>query len=290
MKENNYKLSRIVSKITIYLFLVVFAIFIIIPFYWMLVTALKTQAEIELIPPSLFPKEFAWSNFLSKEPGESAFTYNQQARFDLFFKNTLIVSFFSTLGTLITTILSAFAFSRLSFKGRDFLFAALLSTMMIPGEMLIITNFVTVSKFGWINQYQALIVPFMTSVFYIFFLRQAFKKIPDELYYAAKVDGTSDFKYLWRIMIPIASPTIVTITILNALGAWNAYIWPNLVTNDVSMRLITNGLNTAFTVDSRPARNMQMAASTIVTVPILFIFLILRKQIMRGVSRSGIKG
>jgi multiple sugar transport system permease protein len=288
--NNNYKTTKILSRITVYLFLIAFALFIIIPFYWMLVTALKSKAEVELIPPTFFPKEFAWSNFFSKVQGESAFTYNPQARFDIFFKNTIIVALFSTAGTLVTTILSAFAFSRLKFKGREVLFGALLSTMMIPGEMLIITNFVTVSKFGWINQYQALIIPFMTSIFYIFFLRQSFKQIPDELYYAAKVDGTSDFKYLWRIMIPIGSPTIVTITILNALGSWNAYIWPNLVTNDVSMRLITNGLNTAFSVDGRPAINMQMAASTIVTLPILVLFLILRKQIMRGVSRSGIKG
>ncbi|QVK18579.1 carbohydrate ABC transporter permease [Mycoplasmatota bacterium] len=287
-KNKNYKIWHIVSKVLIYLFLIALAIFIIIPFYWMIVTALKTKAEVELIPPTLFPKDIAWSNFFSKT--KSAFTYNPQARFDIFFKNTIIVAFFSTLGTLITTILAAFAFSRLSFKGRDFLFGALLSTMMIPGEMLIITNFVTVSNFGWINQFQALIIPFMTSVFYIFFLRQTFKQIPDELYYAAKVDGTSDFKYLWRIMIPIGSPTIVTISILNALGSWNAYIWPNLVTNEVSMRLITNGLNTAFSVDGRPARNMQMAASAIVTIPILILFLLLRKQIMRGVSRSGIKG
>ena len=282
--KKNYKLWRIIWIIILIIFLLGFAIFTFIPFYWMLVTALKSDVELQNIPATLFPHHFQWSNFITAmDP--------KYARFDLFFRNTLIVGFFSTLGTIVTTILASFAFSRLKFRGRDFLFTLLLSTMMIPGEMLVITNYVTVSRFGWMDTFYALIIPFMTSIFYIFFLRQTFKQIPDELYYAAKVDGTSDFKYLWRIMIPIGSPTIITITILSALGSWNAYIWPNLVTNKTSMRLITNGLNTAFNRDGGGiASNLQMAASAIVTIPILIVFLILRKQIMRGVSRSGIKG
>ena len=211
--------------------------------------------------------------------------------------NTLIVGVLSTIGTLVTTILAAFAFARLNFKGRDIIFTVFLATMMIPGEMMVITNYITVSRLGWIatgndiGVYAAMIVPFMVSIFYIYLLRQNFKQIPNELYYAAKVDGTSDFKYLLRIMLPIASPTIISITILKVMGAWNSYIWPNLVADEEHMRLITNGLRKAFTSDEgRSQVNLQMAATTVVTLPLLFVFIFLRKYIMRGVSRSGIKG
>jgi multiple sugar transport system permease protein len=175
----------------------------------------------------------------------------------------------------------------------------LISTMMIPGEMFVITNYITVSDLGWyspfgqtqLQAFMALTFPFMTSVFYIFFLRQAFRQIPDELYLAAKVDGTSDFKYLWRIMVPVASPTIITIIILNAMGTWSAYIWPNLVTAKDEYRLVTNGLRNAYTdFSGQVAYNEQMAAAMIVTLPLLIVFLLLKKYIMRGVSRSGIKG
>jgi multiple sugar transport system permease protein len=276
-----YKYTYILRMILLYTFLSFVAITVIVPFYWMILTALKSQASMELIPPELITFNLRWKNFAD------AFDV---APFGTYFKNTLIVAFVSTLGTVITTVLSAFAFSRLVFKGRDMLFTLLLTTMMIPGEMLVITNFVTVSQLGWINTFAALTIPFMTSIFYIFFLRQTFKQIPDELYYAAKVDGTSDFKYLWKVMIPIGSPTIITITILNAIGSWNAYVWPNLVANDPNMRLVTNGLRTAFTTDFGVQFNLQMAASAIITLPLLVVFLLLKKYIIRGVSRSGIKG
>jgi multiple sugar transport system permease protein len=172
--------------------------------------------------------------------------------------------------------------------------------MMIPGEMMVITNYITVANFGWlrvrpgeigIGVYAALVVPFLVSVFYIYLLRQNFKQIPNELYYAAKVDGTSDFKYLLKIMIPIAMPTIISITILKVMGAWNSYVWPNLVADTDNLRLITNGLRRAFTNDEGiTSVNLQMAATTVVTLPLLFVFIFLRKYIMRGVSRSGIKG
>mgnify|MGYP000999193637 CR=1 FL=1 len=183
---------------------------------------------------------------------------------------------------------------------RELLFSILIMTMMIPGELYIITNLITVSKngFGWVgmptgqnNYFIAMILPFVTSISYIFFLRQSFRQIPDELYYAAKVDGTSDFKYLWRIMVPIAKPTIITITILNAMGTWNAYIWPNLVTDNENFRLVTNGLRTAYNeLSGQVIFNEQMAAALIVTAPLLAVFFLLKKYIMRGVSRSGIKG
>lgn len=188
-------------------------------------------------------------------------------------------------------MLCAFAFARLEFKGKNALFAALLGTMMIPGELFTITNFITVNDFGWIDTYTVLIVPFLVSIFYIYLLRQNFLQIPNELYLAAKVDGTSDLKYLWKVMIPLSLPTLISITILKMMGAWNSYVWPRLVTTSEEMRLITNGLRDAFTDMSGQANvPVQMAAVAIVSFPLFMVFLFLRKYIMKGVSRSGIKG
>ena len=288
------KRKQILVKIGLYAFLIGFATIVIIPFYWMVLTSLKSFDLIytETQPSLIIPiKDMVFRNYLSALDAAPYFTY---------MRNTLIVAFFATTGTLVTTITASFAFARLNFKGRDILFAVLIATMMIPGEMFVITNYITVSRLGWYSPlgdqsftqaFLALTTPFMTSVFYIFFLRQAFKQIPDELYLAAKVDGTSDFKYLMRIMVPIASPTIITITILNAMGTWSAYIWPTLVTSKDEFRLVTNGLRNAYTdFSGQTAFNEQMAAAMIVTIPLLITFLFLRKYIMRGVSRAGIKG
>ncbi|MCF7927073.1 MAG: carbohydrate ABC transporter permease [Candidatus Izimaplasma sp.] len=287
------KRKVLIQKGLIYLFLVIFALFIIIPFYWMILTSLKDIDRIQTeIPPSLIIgfKDMLFSNYIM------ALNAAPYLRYML---NTVIVAGISTVGTIITTVLASFAFARLNFRGRDLIFMLLISTMMIPGEMFVITNYITVSDLGWYSplgqtQTQALLAltfPFMTSVFYVFFLRQAFKTIPDELYLAAKVDGTSDFKYLWKIMVPIAMPTIITITILNAMGTWSAYIWPNLVTAEEEFRLVTNGLRNAYVdFSGMVAYNEQMAAAMIVTLPLLIVFLLLKKYIMRGVSRSGIKG
>jgi len=286
-----------------YLFLSIVALLIFIPFYWMILTALKTFHESNVTNnPRFFIalSEMQWMNFKY---------VLQEVDFGRYIQNTLIVGIISTVGTIITTILAAFAFARLEFKGRDTMFSILLMTMMIPGELYILTNFLTVSQagVGWIggvagtNQYfLAMIIPFMTSVFYIFFLRQTFKQIPDTLYKAAKVDGSSDFKYLTRVMIPIAGPTIFTITILSVIGSWNAFIWPRLITSvgDVSegrnFWLISAALRDAdFTTggtDARTMFNMQIAASAIVTIPLIIVFLLLRKYIMSGVGRSGTKG
>lgn len=306
-QRNDDRRKRFFVKAGIYTFLVIFAVIIIIPFYFMLVTSLKDLDRIyEEIPPSLWVN-FKDMLFLNYKASLENFEYF------LYMKNTIIVAVFSTIGTLVTTVLAAFAFARLNFKGRDLLFMLFLMTMMIPGEMFVITNYLTISDFGLLGKpggifsslvtpegYQsqiqaflALILPFMTSVFYVFFLRQTFKQIPDELYLAAKVDGTGDFKYLRRIMIPIAAPTIITITILNMMGTWSAFIWPNLVADNESYRLITNGLRKAFSVvgtGERPPFNYQMAAAMLVTLPLLVVFFFLKKYIMRGVSRSGIKG
>ncbi|MBQ4563365.1 MAG: carbohydrate ABC transporter permease, partial [Lachnospiraceae bacterium] len=186
---------------------------------------------------------------------------------------------------------SAFAFARLEFKGKDAMFGALLATMMIPGELFTITNYATVTNFGWINTYTVLIVPFLVSVFYIYLLRQNFMQIPNELYLAAKVDGTSDLKYLWKVMIPLALPTLISITILKMMGAWNSYVWPRLVANDAAHRMITNGLRNAFTDTTGDVNYpVQMAAVALVSAPLFLVFIFLRKYIMSGVSRSGIKG
>ena len=274
--------GKIVSKVLVYAFLILMAIIVIFPFYWMLISSVKSIAEYRLSVPTLFPREILLTNYID--------AFNQ-ANLGKLFLNTLYVGLVSTLLSLVITVLSAFAFARLEFKGKNALFAALLGTMMIPGELFTITNYATVNAFGWINSFEVLIIPFLVSVFYIYLLRQNFLQIPNELYLAAKVDGTSDLKYLWKVMIPLALPTLISITILKMMGAWNSYVWPRLVANDKQYQLITNGLRNAFT-DSTGDVNIpvQMAAVAIVSFPLFLVFIFLRKYIMKGVSRSGIKG
>ncbi len=276
------KFIKIIVQILLYTFLGVMALIIVFPFYWMIISSLKSTAEYRLPVPTLFPKEIMWGNYAE------AFTAANLGRL---FLNTVIVGVVSTVLSLVITVLSAFAFARLEFKGKNALFGALLATMMIPGELFTITNYVTVTKFGWIDRYVVLIVPFLVSVFYIYLLRQNFMQIPNELYLAAKVDGTTDLKYLWKVMIPLSLPTLISITILKMMGAWNSYVWPRLVTTSDNMRLITNGLRDAFTDMSGQANiPVQMAAVTVVSIPLFLVFIFLRKYIMKGVSRSGIKG
>ena len=277
--------SRVIKalvKTGTYLFLGVMALIVLFPFYWMIISSLKTLDEYRLSVPTFWPKTVMFSNYAS------AFTTANLGRL---FLNTMYVGVVSTTLSLVITVLTAFAFARLEFKGKDVLFGALLATMMIPGELFTITNYATVTTFGWINKYVVLIVPFLVSVFYIYLLRQNFMQIPNELYLAAKVDGTSDLKYLWKVMIPLALPTLISITILKMMGAWNSYIWPRLVANREEMRMITNGLRNAFTETSGDVNYpVQMAAVAIVSAPLFLVFIFLRKYIMSGVSRSGIKG
>ena len=274
--------SSVFAKILVYAFLSVMALIVLFPFYWMLISSVKSISEYKLSVPTLFPREILWHNYLE------AF---RQANLGKLFLNTMYVGLVSTLLSLVITVLSAFAFARLEFKGKDTLFAALLGTMMIPGELFTITNYATVNAFGWMDSFTVLIVPFLVSVFYIYLLRQNFLQIPNELYLAAKVDGTGDLKYLWKVMIPLSLPTLISITILKMMGAWNSYVWPRLVANDEEYQLITNGLRNAFT-DSTGDVNIpvQMAAVAIVSLPLFLVFVFLRKYIMKGVSRSGIKG
>ena len=276
------KIMHFVVMFAIYAFLIAIAIVVLFPFYWMIISSLKTLEEYRLSVPTFWPKRIMLSNYAD------AFTTASLGRL---FYNTMIVGVVSTILSLIITVLSAFAFARLEFKGRETMFAALLATMMIPGELFTITNYSTVTSFGWMNTYTVLIVPFLVSVFYIFLLRQNFMQIPDELYLAAKVDGTSDLKYLWKVMVPLSLPTLISITILKMMGAWNSYIWPRLVANDEAHRMITNGLRNAFTDTTGDVNYpVQMAAVAIVSAPLFLVFIFLRKYIMAGVSRSGIKG
>lgn len=276
------RIVKILGKTGTYFFLSIMALIVLFPFYWMIISSLKTLAEYRQAIPTFWPKQMMFVNYVD--------AFNT-ANLGSLFMNTLYVGLISTILSLVITVLSAFAFARLEFKGKETLFGALLATMMIPGELFTITNYMTVNNLGWMHTFTALIVPFLVSVFYIYLLRQNFMQIPNELYLAAKVDGTTDLKYLWKVMIPLALPTLISITILKMMGAWNTYIWPKLVANDEAHRLITNGLRNAFTDTSGQANYpVQMAAVAIVSAPLFLVFLFLRKYIMSGVSRSGIKG
>ena len=305
------------------------ALIVLFPFYFMIVSSLKSLEEYRLAVPTLIPESWKYTNYTdilipfewAEANGLVGTLVSPDAAtndFDLFtlFRNTMYVGIVSTIFSVVITVLSAFAFARLNFKGKGPLFAALLGTMMIPGELFTITNYATVmTKGGWFptffnglgnmfglfgpdfqipmvdSSYAALIIPFLVSVFYIYLLRQNFMQIPNELYLAAKVDGTSDFKYLCKVMIPLSLPTIISITILKMMGAWNSYMWPRLVANDDAHRLITNGLRNAFNdVSGNTDYPRQMAAVALVSLPLFLVFIFLRKYIMKGVSRSGIKG
>jgi multiple sugar transport system permease protein len=278
------KTVKIITTTLVYTFLILVAISVLFPFYWMIISSLKSLEEYRQNVPTFFPKVIMWSNYAE------AF---KQAELGTLFVNTVYVGIVSTVLSLVITVLSAFAFARLEFKGKNILFAALLATMMIPGELFTITNFQTVTYLGWKSTYTVLIIPFLVSVFYIYLLKQNFMQIPNELYLAAKVDGTSDIKYLWKVMIPLALPTLISITILKMMGSWNSYMWPRLVANDNFYKLVTNGLRGSNLVDpltKEPHYPLQMAAVAIVSAPLFLVFIFLRKYIMKGVSKSGIKG
>ena len=282
LETTRQRIIKAVVKTGTYAFLLLMALVVLFPFYWMISSSLKTLEEYRRSVPTFWPETVMLSNYAE------AFTTANLGRL---FLNTMYVGVVSTLLSLVITVLSAFAFARLEFKGRDTMFGAMLATMMIPGELFTITNYSTVTQLGWIGSFEALIYPFLVSVFYIYLLRQNFMQIPNELYLAAKVDGTSDLKYLWKVMIPLALPTLISITILKMMGAWNSYVWPRLVANDEAHRMITNGLRNAFTDTSGDVNYpVQMAAVAIVSAPLFLVFLFLRKYIMSGVSRSGIKG
>ena len=263
--------------------LVLWAVIVLFPFYWMLLTSVKSYGSYN---SEFIPKLFTLSPTL--ENYGSAFS---QVPLGRYFLNTLVFTVITTALMLFVTVLAAFAFSRLRFRGRDLIFTAFLSLMMIPTELVVITNFVTITDLNLRNSFLGLILPSVTSVFYIYLLKENFSQIPDELYYAAKVDGTSDFKYLWKVMIPICQPTIVTITILKVIECWNSFVWPRLITDDQNYFLVSVGIQeireNGFGRENIPA---MMAAVVVISLPLIVLFLLFRKKIMAGVARGGTKG
>ncbi|MBR5536268.1 MAG: carbohydrate ABC transporter permease [Clostridia bacterium] len=279
-KRNNKETAR---KTVVYALLGLWALMVLFPFYWMVLTSVKSYSAYNAeYVPKLFTLSPTLANYVD------AFT---QVPLADYFLNTLIFTVATTAVMLAVTVLAAFAFSRLDFPGKDLAFTGFLALMMIPAELVIITNFVTVTDLNLRNSFLGLILPSVTSVFYIYLLKENFAQIPDELYYAAKVDGCSDFRYLTRVMIPICRPTIVTITILKVIECWNSYVWPRLITDDENYFLVSNGIQTiresGFGRENIPA---MMAAVVVISLPLIVLFLLFRHKIMEGVSRGGTKG
>lgn len=280
------KQARIRSRVrstAVHILLSLWAVIVLFPFYWMVLTSVKSYSAYN---SEYIPKFFTLSPTLQNYV--DAFTAVPLGRY---FTNTLVFTLITTLLMLVVITLAAFAFARLEFKGKRLAFTLLLSLMMIPNELVIITNFVTITDLGLRNTFTGLILPSVTSVFYIYLLKENFAQIPDELYYAAKVDGTSDFKYLTKVMIPICSPTMITIVILKVIECWNSYVWPRLITDDENYFLVSNGIQaireSGFGRENIPA---MMAAVVVISVPLIALFLIFRNKIMDGVSRGGTKG
>jgi len=281
--EHRAQLRKRCVRIVTYGCLSLWAIMVLFPFYWMLLTSVKSYGSYnsEYIP-KLFTLSPTLQNYID------AFTAVPLANY---FVNTVIFTVITTAIMLVVTVLAAFAFARLNFKGKDLVFTLFLSLMMIPNELVVITNYVTITNLDLRNTFAGLILPSVTSVFYIYLLKENFAQIPNELYYAAKVDGTTDFRYLMRVMVPICKPTLVTITILKVIECWNSYVWPRLVTDQESHFLVSNGIQSirenGFGRENIPA---MMAAVVVISVPLIILFLIFRKKIMTGVSRGGLKG
>lgn len=296
--ERRDKILHVIWLIVVYVFLIAAALIVLFPFYYMIAGSFMSESQLkngDFFPSGKVFDQIA-SNY-SQTINNSSFQYWKLVA------NTLIVGLSTTCFGMLITILSAFAFARLKFKGRDAVFMIFLATMMIPGEMMVITNYSTLSNLGLIslNQnraqaYLSMILPFICSVFYIYLLRQTFKQIPNELYLAAKVDGKSDWAYLWKVMVPLAAPTLITIFILSLIGSWNAYVWPNLVVSNSDYYPISVALRSAaFQVEVQDGifetqSTWQLAATVLTVVPLLVLFIIFRKYIMSGVGRAGIKG
>ena len=281
--EKAAKMRQRAINVVIYTFLTFWGIVVLFPFYWMILSSVKSYSAYN---SEYIPKFFTLSPTLQNYV--DAFTAVPLTGYLI---NTLIFTLVTTGIMLVVTILAAFAFARLDFKGKDLVFTLFLSLMMIPNELVIITNFVTITNLDMRNTFMGLILPSVTSVFYIYLLKENFAQIPDQLYYAAKVDGTSDLKYLCKVMIPICKPTLVTITILKVIECWNSYVWPRLITDDQAYFLVSNGIQeireNGFGRENIPA---MMAAVVVISIPLIVLFLIFHKKIMEGVSRGGTKG
>ncbi len=282
-KQRSARLGDGARTAAVYTLLIFWALMVLFPFYWMLLTSVKSYGSYNAeYVPKLFTLNPTLSNYAE------AFSAVPLGRY---FVNTIIFTVATTAIMLVVTVLAAFAFARLNFRGKDLAFTAFLSLMMIPNELVVITNFVTITNADLRNTFLGLILPSVTSVFYIYLLKENFAQIPDELYYAAKVDGTSDLKYLWKVMIPICQPTIVTVTILKVIECWNSYVWPRLITDDQAYFLVSNGIQeireNGFGRENIPA---MMAAVVVISAPLIVLFLIFHKKIMAGVARGGTKG
>lgn len=270
-------------KVLVYGFLSLWALVVLFPFYWMVLTSVKSYGAYNAEHvPALYTLEPTLQNYVD------AFTTVPLLGYLI---NTLIFTIATTAIMIVVSTLAAYAFARLEFRGKNLVFTLFLSLMMIPSELVVITNFVTVTNLDMRNTFAGLILPSVTSVFYIYLLKENFEQVPDELYRAAKVDGTSDLKYLWKVMIPICRPTIVTVTILKVIECWNSYVWPRLVTDDPSYYLVSNGIQeireNGFGRENIPA---MMAAVVVISIPLILLFLVFRRKIMAGVSRGGLKG
>ncbi|MDO5019522.1 MAG: carbohydrate ABC transporter permease [Lachnospiraceae bacterium] len=281
--QKSAKVKGIVRNVVIYTLLIFWAIMVLFPFYWMILTSVKSYSSYNSeYVPSFFTLSPTMQNYID------AFTTVSLGRY---LWNTLIFTVITTAIMLVVITLAAFAFARLEFRGKNIAFALFLSLMMIPNELVIITNFVTITNLDLRNSFLGLILPSVTSVFYIYLLRENFAQIPDELYYAAKVDGTSDLRYLRKVMIPICRPTLITIIILKVIECWNSYVWPRLITDDPNYYLVSNGIQeireNGFGRENIPA---MMAAVVVISLPLIVLFLIFRKKVMAGVSRGGTKG
>lgn len=281
--EKRARVRRKAGSAVTYLLLVFWGMIVLFPFYWMLLTSVKSYSAYNA---EHIPKFFTLSPTLQNY-GE-AFNAVPLGQYLL---NTTIFTIVTTAIMLVVITLAAFAFARLEFRGKNLVFVLFLSLMMIPNELVIITNFVTVTDWNMRNTFPGLILPSVTSVFYIYLLKENFEQIPDSLYYAAKVDGTSDMKYLLKVMVPMSKPTLITVTILKVIECWNSYVWPRLITDDPNYFLVSNGIQeireNGFGRENIPA---MMAAVVVISVPLVVLFLIFRKQIMEGVSRGGTKG
>ncbi len=268
------------KKLGIYAILIIGALVMMFPFIWMVLSALKGADEVLSMPPTWLPETFRFDNFAKAL---------QTAPFAKYFINSVIVTVCVVGLTTFTTILAAFAFSRLKFPGRDIVFTVFVSLMMVPWEMLVITNYTTMSDLNLLDSLPALIVPFTASIFYTYILRNFFLSIPDALYYSARIDGASNWQYLWKIMVPIAKPAIFTITLLNAIAAWNSFLWPLLVISSSANRTLPLGLY-VFITEGGVKYELLTAAATIVIIPILILFLFTKKYIIAGTARGGVKG
>ena len=281
--ERAAKAKKTVIRVITYVFLALWAVIVLFPFYWMILSSLKSYSAYN---SEYIPKFYTLSPTLQNYA--EAFTAVPLLRY---FANTAVFTVLTTAIMLVVITLAAFAFARLEFKGKNIAFVLFLSLMMIPNELVIITNFVTITNLNMRNTFPGLILPSVTSVFYIYLLKENFEQIPDNLYYAAKVDGTSDLKYLLKVMVPISKPTLITITILKVIECWNSYVWPRLITDDENYYLVSNGIQeireNGFGRENIPA---MMAAVVMISVPLIILFLIFRNKIMEGVSRGGTKG